>query len=68
MALHNFIRDSTTKDDDFAEYERMEEQELNRSNIEDAPEVEVTRYEPTGDTYMTEVRNHIAESIWNARY
>lgn len=46
----------------------MEEQELNRSNIEDAPEVEVTRYEPTGDTYMTEVRNHIAESIWNAHY
>ncbi|XP_056841762.1 protein ALP1-like [Raphanus sativus] len=64
MALHNFIRDSTTKDDDFDEYERMEEQELNGSNIEDAAEVEVMRYESTGDTYMAEVRNHIAESIW----
>ncbi|XP_048612057.1 RING-H2 finger protein ATL67-like [Brassica napus] len=63
MALHNLMRDSTTKDDDFDEYKRMEEQELNPSNIEDAPEVEVTRYEPTGDTYMTEVRNHIAENM-----
>lgn len=64
MVFHNFIRDSATKDDDFDEYEGMEEQELNPPNPEDVPEVEVTRYEPIGDAYMTGVRNSIEESIW----
>lgn len=36
-------------------YERMKEQELNCSNIEDAPKVEITRYELTRDTCMVEV-------------
>lgn len=67
MALHNFICESATKDDDFDEDEGMEEQELNPPNPLDVPEIEVTRYESTVDVYMTGVCNSIAESIWAAQ-
>ncbi|KAL1225876.1 Protein ANTAGONIST OF LIKE HETEROCHROMATIN PROTEIN 1 [Cardamine amara subsp. amara] len=68
MTLHNFIRESTINDEDFEEYETMDEQTLN-SISNDGPETEDedTRYQPTGDAYMSGIRNTIAEAIWNAR-
>ncbi|XP_010413090.2 PREDICTED: uncharacterized protein LOC104699483 [Camelina sativa] len=47
MALHNFIRSSSIIDDDFEEYETMEEETLNPFDSDDVPENENTRYEPT---------------------
>ncbi|CAL9241871.1 unnamed protein product [Arabidopsis halleri] len=68
MALHNFIRKSTNNDEDFQEYEQMENGVLNLSDSDDdEEEIQGRDYVPTGDAYMAGIRNNIAEQLWRNR-
>lgn len=68
MALHNFIRQSTRNDEDFQEYEQMENGVLELSDSDDDDDETQRRgYVPTCDAYMAGIRNNIAEHIWRAR-